>query len=266
MSDRPYKHPDDLVLTERRGSVTVLTMNDPERGNRLSRAMCAALRAAFRELFVADAETSAIVLTGAGGNFCAGGGEAGEEISSPLAARDGQVLAAKLFREIFSGAKPVISAVEGDCADGGLALACASDIVITSGTGKFQCAFVKAGLVPDTGLLWTLPRRVGPGRARQLMLDGRVFDADAAVAWGVANEKTGEGGAVDRAVERGRPFGAYPPATLAALKGALVNGANSVDDAWRLEIDLNPLVRNTEDHKEAIAAFMEKRQPVFKGY
>lgn len=266
MTDVPYIHPDGLLLTQRHGEVTVVTMNDPRRRNPFSLAMRHALTDAFRQLFNADAETRAIVLTGAGDNFCAGGDLSEMTTAPPLMALRERIQAGcAVFREICSGSKPVVVAVEGACIGAGLSLACSGDLVVAADSSKFGCAFVKVGLLPDTGLLWTLPQKVGASRARQLMLDGRSFTADEALEWGMVSEKVAAGKALEVAVATARRFAAFPPATLALLRGALVDGMNTIDDACRLEIDLNPLVRQTADHQEAVKAFMEKRAPVFSG-
>lgn len=266
MTQASYKHPDDLVVVTRDGDVSVVTMNEPERRNPFSLAMRYALQDAFNFLFHEDHATRAIVLTGSGEHFCAGG-DLSEMTETPplLAMRDRIRIGADLFRLIYTGAKPVVAAVEGSCIGAGLSLACASDLVVASNTARFGCAFVKVGLLPDTGLLWTLPQKVGHGRARELMLDARRFGTDEALAWGVVNDTAEPGEALKVALATARNFAQFPPVTLSLLKGALINGMNTVEDAWREEIDLNPLVRQTQDHLEAVKAFMEKREPVFTG-
>lgn len=256
----------ELVLVEREDDIAVVTMNIPSRRNPFSFAMRLALRDAFYRLLHEDTAVRAVVLTGAGGHFCAGG-DLSEMTQAPpiLELRDRIAVACDLFRLIYGGPKPVIAAVEGACIGAGLSLACATDLAIGSTASKYSCAFVKVGLLPDTGLLWTLPQRVGHSRARELMLTGRSLDAEAALKTGIVSQLVEPGTVRRAAIERARQFAAIPPVTLALLKAALVNGMNTVEDACRLEIDLNPLVRQTADHLEAINAFMEKRKPVFTG-
>jgi enoyl-CoA hydratase/carnithine racemase len=147
----------------------------------------------------------------------------------------------------------------------GISLAAACDLAVGSSTAKLACSFVKVGLIPDTGLLWTLPQKVGAGKARELMLSGATFDGTEAGRIGLFNQVVEPGSTLEQAVARATQIAQYPPVTVALLKASLVNGSNSVSAAWRREVDLNPLTRQTEDHLEAVAAFMEKRQPTFSG-
>lgn len=257
----------DLVQITRDGEIAIVTMNYPERRNAFSMNMRLALCDAFYKLFNEDPESRVIVLNGAGGNFCAGG-DLSEMTTAPaslLAMRDRISVGANLFRLLVTGPKPVIAAIEGHCIGAGMSLAGACDYAVTASDAKFSCAFVKVGLLPDTGILWTLPQRVGAAKARQLMLTGERFDGAEAGRIGFVNQVAEPGQALQAAIAVGRKFLNMSPVTLAALKGALVNGMNTVDDAWRLEIDLNPLVRQTDDHLEAVRAFMEKRKPAFTG-
>lgn len=265
MADAPFVHPDGLVMTERHDGVTVVTMNDGERRNSLSTPMRRALLEGLGYLMNEDGDTRVIVLTGGTDNFAAGDYSAATLASSDfLGARDQATLSTRLFSQIHTGSKPVVMAVEGNCTGSGLSLACAGDIVVAGNGTRFACDFVKMGLMPDMGLIWSLPKKVGPARARRLMLDGRTFAADAALDWGVVSEVVPAGQALKASVEKANRLAALPLPTLALLKGALVYGMNTVADARREEIDLNPLVRQTADHAEAVSAFLEKRAPVFK--
>lgn len=266
MTEIPCKHPEALVLTQRRENVTVVTLNAAERMNPISLRMRHALFEVFRYLFDVDTETRAIVLCGDGENFSNGEDfSVATEPSQLMVQRDRAAIGTRVFREIISGNKPVVVAVEGICFGSGLGLACAADMVVASETSRYCCDFVKRGELPDLGLLWTLPKKVGPGLARQLMLDGRTFTAEQALEWGLLSRKVAPGQALAAAIEQARELTTFPPAAVALLKAALVNGMNSIDDAWREEMDLNPLVRAMEDHREAVNAFMEKRAPVFTG-
>lgn len=255
-----------LVQVRREGDVAIVTMNHPQRRNAFSMSMRLALTDAFERLFHDDA-TRAIVLTGAEGHFCAGGDLAEMQTATPslLELRERIAIGVRLFRLIYTGSKPVVAAIEGTCFGAGLSLAAACDLAVSSSAATYCCAFSKVGLLPDTGLLWTLPQKVGGGKARELMLKANVFDAASAQRMGLADQVTEPGGALDAAIEQAGRFAGYPPVTLALLKASLVNGGNSIEDAWRIEVDLNPLTRQTCDHTEAVTAFMEKRKPVFTG-
>lgn len=257
----------DIVQVRHAGDVAVVTMNHPQRRNAFSMRMRVALKEAFQRLFHEDAATRAIVLTGAGGHFCAGGDLSEMQAATPslLELRERIAVGVRLFRMIYTGTKPVVAAVEGSCFGAGLSLAAACDLAVGSNAAKYCCAFVKMGLLPDSGLLWTLPQKVGGGKARELMLKADVIDAATALRIGLVNQTAEPGGALDAALELAARFAGYPPVTLAMLKANLVNAGNSIEDAWRLEVDLNPLTRQTSDHAEAVAAFMEKRKAVFTG-
>lgn len=257
----------EIVQVRREGEVAIVTMNYPERRNAFSFSMRLALIDAFHRLFHEDAKTRAIVLTGAGGHFCAGGDLSEMTSVSPslLEMRERISVGTRLFRMVHTGNKPVVAAVEGSCYGAGMSLAAACDYAVGSVAAKYSCAFVKVGLLPDTGLLWSLPQKVGAGKARELMLTGEAFDGAEAGHIGLMNQVVDAGKALETAIEVAGRFAKFPPVTLALLKASLVNGMNSVEDAWRLEIDLNPLTRQTQDHLEAVTAFMEKRKPSFTG-
>lgn len=257
----------DIVQVEHRGEVAIVTMNYPERRNAFSLKMRLALLEVFHQLLHEDQRSRAIVLTGAGGHFCAGGDLSEMTSVSPslLEMRERISIGVRLFRLLFTGDKPVVAAVEGNCMGAGVSLAAACDLAVGSATTKLSCAFVKVGLLPDTGVLWTLPQKIGAGKARELMLSGATFDGTEAGRLGLFNQVVAPGDALEAAVARAERLAQLPPVTLALLKAALVRGSDSIEAAWRREVDLNPLIRQTKDHQEAVTAFMEKRRPNFSG-
>ncbi|MCY1538080.1 Crotonyl-CoA hydratase [compost metagenome] len=179
--------------------------------------------------------------------------------------RERIAIGVRLFRLLFTGDKPVVAAVEGNCLGAGVSLAAACDLAVGSSAAKLSCAFVKVGLLPDVGALWTLPQKIGAGKARELMLSGATFDGAEAGRLGLFNQVVAPGEALEAAIARAERLAKLPPVTLALLKAALVRGSGSIEAAWRREVDLNPLTRQTQDHKEAVAAFLEKRRPNFSG-
>lgn len=241
-----YKHSSDLVKIEFDGEVAIVTMNDSKRRNPFSLAMRIALSDAFRYLFDEDKSSRSIVLIGAGGHFCSGGDLSGMA-STPtfLQQRANISVASELVRMICSGRKPVLAAVEGSCIGAGLSLACAADIVIAGVGSKLSCAFVKVGLIPDTGIMWTLGQRAGHGKARELMLSGAVISVADAFKNGIVDQVVADGEAMKVAVERARALAQTPPDTLAFMRRALVNGMNTFSECCRVEADFAPLVRKT---------------------
>src|SRR5688572_15643486 len=153
------------VLIERRGRIVILTLHNPDKMNAFSQAMRDRLIEILAELN-ADPQCRAIVLTGSGANFSAGADLSGFEEST---VRECRVRlkrgGAVLMREMIAGAKPLIAVIEGNAYGAGLALACACDHVVAARTAKFCCAFTRVGFLPDMGLMFSLPNRVGMTRA-----------------------------------------------------------------------------------------------------
>ncbi len=257
----------DIVKISREGSVAVVTMNDAEGGNAFSVKMRLSLTRAFQQLFDVADPSRAIVLTGSQEHFCAGS-EASElsgGLQSAIKVRERVSAGSALAQTIIKGGKPVIAAIEGRCFNSGVSLASACDIAIGSAASEFSCAFFKAGLIADAGLLWTLPQKIGHGKARALLLSGETFGGEKAVQLGLINHLAEPGRCLEKAIALAKTFDAIPPATLALLKSCMVHAGASIADTERLEVDLNPIVRQTADHKEAVNAFLEKRSPVFTG-
>ncbi|MEX3909997.1 enoyl-CoA hydratase/isomerase family protein, partial [Paraburkholderia sp. BR14319] len=136
---------DEVVQVRREGDVSVVTMNYPERRNAFSMKMRLALTEVFQRLMNDDPDTRAIVLTGAGGHFCAGGDLSEMHAATPplLALRERIAVGVRLFKLIYTGTKPVVAAVEGTCYGAGVSLAAACDVVVSAETAKYSCAFGK---------------------------------------------------------------------------------------------------------------------------
>ena len=250
------------VLLERDGAVAILTLNDPDRVNAFSLAMRDALIARMAELNE-DPDCRAIVLTGTGPSFSAGGDLKDMREQTVFQGRARlRKGSATLMRSMIAGPKPIIAAVEGYAYGAGLALSAASDYVVAASNAKFSCAFIKVSLLPDLGLLWTLPRRIGLGRAKRYMVLGTPFDAVRAEAIGLVDDLTEPGGALSRAREVAEEMAQAPPLAVEAMKSALAEG---LDDALRREVDLQPMMLVSEDFQEGKNAFFEKRKPRFVG-
>lgn len=177
----------DLLREERQGVVAILTLDDPARRNALSMELRHALRDRLQAM-ATDDTCRAIVLTGACGAFCAGGDLGAMRRDDPAGARARLRVVQDIVRLIAAGPRPVVAAVEGPAFGAGLGLAAAADVMVVDPAAKLSASFVKIGLMPDAGLLWSLPQRVGWARARAMMLDGRVLDG--AQAWRSASPIT----------------------------------------------------------------------------
>lgn len=260
MSERP----DDMVPLTRDGAVAVLTLSFPARRNAFGLQMRTQLRERL-EAAMADAEVRAIVLTGAGGHFCAGGDISEMAPRSVLQNRLRWELVSSLIRLIAHGPKPVVAAVEGSAMGAGLSIASLADYVVTARDAKFGAAFAKMGLMPDMGALWSLQHRVGRAKAREILGLARVFDGAEAGRIGLANEVVEPGAALARAIAVAHDYALLPPMASALLKSALAQGTDSLDAAIRSEVEYQAMAMDSQDHAEAVRAFMEKRAPRFEG-
>jgi enoyl-CoA hydratase/carnithine racemase len=159
----------------------------------------------------------------------------------------------------------VIAAVEGHAAGAGMCVAANCDIVVASTEAKFTCSFNKIGLLPDLGGLWSIPQRMGLGRAKLLMMTGRMIDATTAQAQGLVEELCAPGAALETAIAMAQEIAQTAPLTNGFVKAALSRGPMNVDELLALECDMQGLLFGTEDFQEGRTAFMEKRKPAFKG-
>lgn len=259
-------HSDERIQVSRDGEVAIVTINNPERRNAMGRQMRLALRDTVHRLMVADPESRAIVLTGAGGQFSAGADISEMTKRTVLQSREILAESCEVVKDMLGGPKPVVSAVEGVAFGAGLSLAVATDYLVASSSARFCAAFMRIGLIPDTGILWTLPKKVGPSKARELLSLAREVDAAEALRIGLANRVVEPGQALSAAIEYARSLAQQPPLGMALLKSALTFGADDMDAALRAEIDFQPLLRQSKDHLEAASAFIEKRAPVFTGH
>ncbi|MDO5371683.1 enoyl-CoA hydratase/isomerase family protein [Paracoccus sp. (in: a-proteobacteria)] len=246
---------------DNRDGVLVLTLNEPQRRNPLTQAIKDGL---FQALTSArtDEAVRAVVLTGAGGNFCAGGDLATLGTETVAGARERMMRSGDLIRRMVRYPKPLYAAVEGWAAGAGLSIALACDGIVAGEGARFLASFVRVGLIPDLGMLGSLPARIGPAPARRMMLSAEPMDAAAAQAAGLVDEVTAEGAALDRAVELARAAAARAPLPQAHVKDFL---ARAVDEALDYEALIQPLLLASQDAAEGRAAFFDKREPQFKG-
>lgn len=247
------------VLVSRDGAIATLTLNWPERRNALSVAMRHRLADAFEDI-EADRTVRAVVLTGTGEHFCAGGDLTGMHVESVAEGRERMRHAHRLIRLMVHARFPIVAAVEGWCAGAGISLACASDHVVAGAEAKFLASFGKVGLLPDLGLLHTLPARVGQARAREMLLFAETLDATRAEAIGLVDRVVPAGSALKVARERAEVLASLAPLTLALTKAVLAEG---LDQALAREQDLQSALYLTPDHAEGKAAFLGKRPPRF---
>lgn len=254
----------DLVLVTRDENIAIVTLNVPDRRNAYSMELRKELLAKLTGL-MEDDPCGALVLTGAGGNFCAGGDIGQMKRRNLMMKRQHMEYSQQVVRLLVNGPKAVVAAVEGYAYGVGLSLVAACSYVVADPGAKFCSAFIRMGVMPDGGLLWTLPRKVSPGKAEELMLLGTDFKAGDAQQWGLVNTIAEPGKTLATAVEMAKQFAAKPPVAIAMIKAALGNGSTTLEGAFQSETSGQPVLTQTADNAEAVAAFKEKRKPVFKG-
>jgi enoyl-CoA hydratase len=250
----------DEVLLERRGRTLVITLNRPEARNAINSAVSHALAAAVDELD-ADPDLSLAVLTGAGGNFCAG-----MDLKAFLAGENVIVPGKGLGFTEAPPRKPIISAVEGYALAGGTELVLATDLVVAATDARFGIPEVKRGLVAAGGGLLRLPKRIPYQKALELALTGDAFTAAEAQGWGFVNRLTEPGAALDGALELAERITANGPLAVAATKEVIVRSSGWTDEeAFTRQFEVMGPVFASEDAQEGPRAFAEKRAPVWTG-
>lgn len=251
------------VKLERDGRVAIVSMNVPRRRNALAMPLVEALDSTLRKL-MEDPELRAIVLRGEGGHFCAGGDLSSLD-ATLMETRAGMQVGHRMIRTLVEGRLPVIAAVEGNAYGAGFSIAMACDHVIADAKTSFCAAFGRVGLMPDYGLLWTLPKRIGLAAAREMVLFCEAISGTAAHELGIVDRLSDEGGVLPLALERAHRLASAPPASLATIKAAFARAPMSLDVMLAWEADTQTLLVGSEDFKEGARAFLEKRTPVFVG-
>ncbi len=256
------------LVTERiEGRVAILTLDAPDRFNAISLDMREAVIEALQRRFLDD-ECDAIVLTGAGGNFSAGGDIKGERPAPEAVARSIRHKLGRLqemVRLVASSPKPVVAAVDGKAYGAGMSLAVACDVLVASESAQFCAAFGKVGLLPDAGILYTLPRRVGAARAQQLLLSARTVEAREARDMGLADQVAPASDLLAVACAQAQRLASIAPLSFAAIKSLSSGGCATLEEAFAAEMRLQPGLAMSKDYSEARAAFADKRKPAFRG-
>jgi len=257
------------VLREDRGAVSVLTLNRPGKLNAMSNEVIAAVMAALDEIEL-DQRLRAIVITGAGRAFSAGADiaafqhhiEAGPAEAIAHFMRPGH----RLTRRVESFPKPIIAAVNGIAFGGGCELVEATHIALAAEAATFSKAEVNIGIIPTFGGTQRLPRNVGRKAAIELILTGRVFAAAEAARLGLVNRVVPNAELMEQAMALAEELASKPPLALAAALAAIHRGMDaSIDDGLAIEEAAFARIIPTDDAREGVAAFVEKRRPAFKG-
>ncbi len=260
----------ETIQFEMRDAVCVITLNRPESLNALTLAVAGEFKTAIAR--AVEQKARAVVLTGAGRAFCAGGDL--REMQR-IASSNGRVEAFfdeplrelnDCIRLIRQTPLPFIAAVNGAASGGGCNLALACDLVIAGESARFNQAFIKIGLSPDCGGTFILPRLVGWRRATQLMMTGEVTTAAQALAMGMINAVVPDDQLIAQALAMAESLAQAPTAAIGRIKELLDASANN-DYGEQLELEREAQLKSglTRDFKEGVAAFIEKRPPKFVG-
>jgi 2-(1,2-epoxy-1,2-dihydrophenyl)acetyl-CoA isomerase len=250
--------------TDSQGAIRVIRLNYPAKRNALSLPLRAELLAAVESAMAGEA-VRAIVLTGSGGAFCAGGDISSMQDTAGVAGRQRLANLHRLVRLLAAGPKPVIAAVEGYAYGAGMSLALLCDQVVAASDAKFCCSFGKVGLMPDMAALWTVPQRVDTGWVKRLLMLAEEIDGETAGRIGLADQVVPPGQALNAALALAARFAAQAPLPIAFTKAALARGPQPLESLLALEADNQALLFNSEDFAEGRDAFLAKRKPVFKG-
>lgn len=251
-------------------SIATITMNRPDALNALSMQLTEDLHTAFQRVTVDKAR--AVIFTGNGRAFCAGGdlremqamwekeGRIEAFLEDPLAALHNVI---RVMRET---PVPIIAAVNGVCTGAGVNFALASDIVIAADDASFREAFVRIGLSPDCGGTFFLPRAVGDKIAAEMFMTGDAIDANRAVHIGMINRVVPAASLMDEAAALAKKLAAGPTGAIGRIK-KMLDASSTNDLKWQLELEQECQIESgkSDDFKEGVAAFFEKRPPNFTG-
>lgn len=261
-----------FLKLDRNGAILTVTLNSPETRNALTSPE------QFREIvdlcdsLKHDYSIKVLILTGAGKSFCAGGNikdmVAGEGIFSgnPYELRDSYRNGIQLIpTALYNLDLPVIAAVNGHAIGAGLDLACMCDIRIASEQAKFAESFVKLGIVPGDGGAWLLPRVIGMPKASIMAFTGDLIDSAQALEWGLVAEVVDDAMLLESAHSLAERIAANPSHALRLTKRLLREGQHMrLDSLLEMSAAFQSLAHHTGDHVEAVSAFVEKRNPVYK--
>ena len=256
----------ESIIFEQDGPVARITLNRPDRLNSFTAAMHEELKAALDEAF----DVRVIILTGAGRGFCAGQDLNDRAVTTGDHPVDlGMTVETSwnpLIRKLTSLPQPVIAQVNGVAAGAGANIALACDLVVAARSAKFIQSFSAIGLIPDSGGTWVLPRLVGQARAMGLALTGDPLPAEKAEEWGLIWKCVDDealGAEVDGIANK---LATLPPLGLAAIKEMIRSSwAHTLDQELNRQRDAMRRLGFTQDYREGVAAFLEKRQPTFVG-
>jgi len=259
----------ETLIFDHGDGVATLTLNRPDKLNSFNARMHEEMRAAMKTV-ERDDSIRCLLLTGAGRAFCAGQDLGDRDVAPDTEMPDlGDSLERNynpLIRRIIRLEKPVVCAVNGVAAGAGANLALACDIVLAAQSAYFVQSFSRIGLIPDSGGSWLLPRLIGRARATAITMLAEKVSAQQAADWGMIWKALGDEELMPQALKLAGHLARQPTRGLGYLKRALLlSSEHDLDRQLDVERDLQRLAGRTEDYREGVAAFIEKREPEFRG-
>ena len=263
----------EVLLCEVQGPIATLTINRAESRNPLGHEGDGEVFAAAASRINADRSIRAVILTGAGKAFSAGGDVKAMKDKGGAFAGPGVAIREryrggihKIVRSVWNIEVPVIAAVNGPAIGLGNDVACLADMRLASDTAIFGATFLKIGLIPGDGGAWLLPRVIGMARASELLYTGDTIDAVTALQWGLVSRVVSSASLPEEAMKLAKKIAAQPPDVLRMTKKLLREGQSvSFDNIMELSAAMQALAHHTQDHAEAIDAFFEKRPGNYQG-
>ena len=257
------------ISLEIKNNIGIMRFNDPDVRNAVSPDMLEGFWECLNEIEKENSEIKCLLITGEGKGFCAGANlSSGSERSNSGRQDAGHALETMyhpILRRLRNMNIPIVTAVNGAAAGIGMSFALMGDIIVASKSAFFLQAFRSIGLVPDGGSTWLLPRLVGNARAKELSLLGERLPAEKAYEWGLINRLTDEEDLIDEALKISKELASGPMSLRLIRKAFWESSDNTYEEQLNLERELQFQAGNSEDFKEGVKAFLDKRDAKFKG-
>src|SRR3954452_8589336 len=261
-----FKH----VTVDFDGPVAILKLDHPEVMNAVSMDMLGGLGEALDAVEDRRSEVRCLVMTGAGRAFCAGANLQGRDNQKPGSRSNAGVTLETGYHPFLRRLRnlhcPIVTSVNGAAAGAGMSFALMGDMILCARSAYFLQAFRRIGLVPDCGSTWLLPRLIGKARSVELSLMGERLPAEKALEWGLVNRAYDDAVLMEEAMKLARELAAGPTLALSLIRKLYWESPqNSYEDQLNLEFQSQRIAGATEDFKEGVGAFLEKRPAQFKG-
>ena len=254
------------LIFQVRDSIAVITLNRPNAVNSLNLSIREELYDALKEV-ENDSNIRVAIITGAGDrSFCAGGDIKTMKNIEPLGGRDRLKRLHRVTLSMVEMEKPIIAAVNGYATGGGCNLALAADLIIASERARFAQSFARIGVISDMGGLYFLPRKIGMSKTKDLLFSGRMVSASEAKEIGLVDSVVPHEKLMNQCMDTAKQICSAPPRVIGLMKMMLRESANmTLRSVLEMEAQVQDILFQSEDHREAVKAFLEKRDPRFVG-